>query len=511
MRRNLIVAFIIIVCLTVGFGAVNSQAETLSGSCGTDVGYILDTETCLLTISGTGEMINYSYSASRAPWYSYNADIKSIVIEDGVTSIGRYAFDNCSSLTSVTIPNSVESIGSGSFRGCGALTSVIVPDSVTSIDLGAFADCSNLEEITIPFVGSKRGKSGTYDSVLGYIFGYEASYSSGYTLQYYKSDSYYYYKIPSALKKVTVTDETVVPYGAFYQSGNIKEIMLSGSVASIEEYAFYNCRSLEKIVVPESVTAIGKNAFDACTGLIYALHEGKKADVSIASNNTPLTQVVSYGKGSCGGGATYSFDITAGVLTISGTGAMVNYSSEDTAPWYKSGEYITDIVVENSVTSIGSYAFYDLSYLKNITISKSVIDIEQYAFSGCDKLKYVYYEGSEDEWEKMYISRSGNDSLIYYALMVYDSGKDANEFPDGEGRTPRIGYTTIIFTPIDAVKGDIIAVLATKDGVSKAYVKIYSGSGTVPFEIEDGFNTVKILIWDSCETIQPLMEYAIIE
>lgn len=509
MRKSLIAAFIITVCFAVG--AICVQAETLSGSCGTDVVYALDTETGVLTISGSGDMTNYSYSTSRAPWYSYNTYITSIVIEDGVTGIGRYAFDNCSGLTSVTIPKSVTDIGGGSFRGCIALKSVTVPDGVTSIGEGAFEDCSNLEEITVPFVGSRRNKTATYDSVFGYIFGYEYSYSSGYTLQYYKAESYYYYKIPSGLKKVTVTDETIIPYGAFYQLGNIKSIILSSSVTSIEEYAFYSCRSLEQIVVPKSVTSIGKNAFYACNSLIYALYEGDRADVSIASNNTPLTQVLSYGKGSCGDDVAYSFDIETGTLTISGTGAMDNYSSEETAPWYKSGEYITDVVIENTVASIGSYAFYDLPYLKNTTISKSVVDIEQYAFSWCDKLKYVYYEGNEDEWNKIYISRSGNDNLTYYATIVYDGGKDANEVPDGEGRTPRIGYTTIIFTPEDAVEGDIIAILATKDGVSKAYVKTYSGSGRVSFEIEDGFSSVKILIWDSCESIQPLMEYATIE
>ncbi|MBP3286136.1 MAG: leucine-rich repeat domain-containing protein [Prevotella sp.] len=103
-----------------------------SGSCGTNVTYTYVSSTNTLTIQGSGAMTDYSYS-SDVPWYSYKADIKTVVIKDGVTSIGNFAFSGRSGLTSIEIPNSVTSIGSYAFSGCSGLTSIEIPNSVTSI------------------------------------------------------------------------------------------------------------------------------------------------------------------------------------------------------------------------------------------------------------------------------------------------------------------------------------------------------------------------------------------
>ena len=94
-------------------------------------------------------MENYVLS-SPAPWYNDREKIKRVVIKDGVTSIGDWAFRECSNLTSVTIPNSVTSIRRAAFGGCSGLTSVIIPESVTSIGESAFLGCSSLTSITIP-------------------------------------------------------------------------------------------------------------------------------------------------------------------------------------------------------------------------------------------------------------------------------------------------------------------------------------------------------------------------
>ena len=94
-----------------------------------------------LTISGTGKMKDYgdNYGMSVAPWYVGSSQVKTVIIEDGVTSIGDRAFDGCTKLTRVVIPDSVTSIGYSSFRGCYSLPSVAIPDSVTSIGDSAFA------------------------------------------------------------------------------------------------------------------------------------------------------------------------------------------------------------------------------------------------------------------------------------------------------------------------------------------------------------------------------------
>lgn len=124
-----------------------------SGSCGTNVTYTYVSSTGTLTIQGSGAMTDYS-SYGDVPWYSYRKDIKTVVIKDGVTSIGDHAFFNCSGLTSIEIPNSVTSIGVGAFNGCTGLASVTVElESPLTIGNSTFSNCANAT-LYVPY-GSK--------------------------------------------------------------------------------------------------------------------------------------------------------------------------------------------------------------------------------------------------------------------------------------------------------------------------------------------------------------------
>lgn len=116
-----------------------------------NVTWSLDEATGTLTISGTGNMKDYGYY--DAPWYSKRSNIKSVIIENSVTSIGRDAFYECDSLTSVTIGNGITNIGSNMFSGCNSLTEIVISKSVTEIESNAFSDCSNLT--TVEYCGSE--------------------------------------------------------------------------------------------------------------------------------------------------------------------------------------------------------------------------------------------------------------------------------------------------------------------------------------------------------------------
>ena len=184
---------------------LSANAEE-SGTCGPNLRWHL-TDNGVLTISGKGEMNDYSanYFENRAPWRGY--DIKRIIIGDGVTTIGVYAFAGCSSLTSVTIPNSVTTIGEEAFEGCRALTSVTIPNSVTKIGDSAFEDCSALTSVTIPNSVTKIG-----DRAFEYC---------------------------RALTSVTIPN----------------------SVTKIGDHAFDYCSALISVTIPNSVTTIGEDAF----------------------------------------------------------------------------------------------------------------------------------------------------------------------------------------------------------------------------------------------------------
>ena len=170
--------------------------------------------------------------------YPYNQG--EFVIPNSVTSIGRYAFANCHSLTSITIPNSVTSIGGAAFYNCLSLTSITIPSSVTSIGDYAFSDCGSLTSITIPSSVTSIGNS---------------------------AFSYCY-----ALTSITIPSSvTSIGEWAFYYCTSLTSITIPSGVTSIGDYAFYYCKSLTSITIPNSVTSIGKRAFYYCTSLtIYA-------------------------------------------------------------------------------------------------------------------------------------------------------------------------------------------------------------------------------------------------
>lgn len=171
--------------------------------------YSFDLGTYTLVIYGSGDMADFDNESTKA-WHSYDRIIKTVIIEEGVTSISSFAFQNCTALENVEIADSVTSIDSYAFKDCTALKSIVIPDSVTNISIAAFSGCSSIESMTLPFIGSKIfTESDTYRYPLGYIFGTKEYNGGVATTQIYynasedavESGCYY---IPEKLKSVTV-------------------------------------------------------------------------------------------------------------------------------------------------------------------------------------------------------------------------------------------------------------------------------------------------------------------
>ncbi len=242
---------------------VGSKLPTLdepmtSGSCGKNSTWSFDTDTGILTISGTGD-ISYLYNA---PWHSFKDDIISIKIGSGITSICNDAFSYYSNLTSVTIGNSVTSIGRSAFSGCSKLTSILIPDSVTSIGECAFFACNGLQD------------SNGFIIVKNILFDYNGTGEN--------------ISIPN---NVILIDKW-----AFTNCSNLVSVIIPNGVTTIGWGGFSNCSALKSITIPDSVTSIGYSAFYNCNSLTtvnYCGSESNRANITIdEAGNDPLLNAV---------------------------------------------------------------------------------------------------------------------------------------------------------------------------------------------------------------------------
>ena len=317
--------------------------------------------------------------------YSSYSSVK-VIMPDGVTKIGNYAFNFCSSLTSIVIPNSVTSIGSSAFPYTG-LTSITIPSSVTSIGSVAFAACSKLTSINVNSGNSK------YISIDGILFDKnkttlirypEAKTGTTYTIpNSVTSIRSFAFNGCSKLTSITIPNSvTSIGSSAFYGCSALTSITIPNSVTSIGDLAFNNCSKLTSITIPNSVTSIGDLAFKACS---------KLTSINVNSGNTKYTSIdgilfdknktalISYPEGKTG--TTYT--IPSSVTNIIGS-AFSNTG-------------LTSITIPSSVTSIGISAFANTG-LTSITIPSSVTSIGIYAFSYCKNLTKVTFSNTSGWW-----------------------------------------------------------------------------------------------------------------
>ena len=335
-------------------------------------------ENGVLTISGQGDMPDYDskYNGNTyettAPWSAY---ISKVVIQDGITSIGEYAFYGCKSLTSITIPDGVTSIGAYAFYGCTGLTSIAIPDSVTSIGELALKGCDNITELylsdilawcNIKFGQSWRGSSYPFTmSVTLYLKGTKVTnlvIPEGVT--YIPEDAFC-----GCTNIISVTmPDSLVKIGdfAFAVCTNLLSLSIPDGVTSIEIGAFTGCKSLESIAFPDSLESIGTTAFSSCDKLTKVNIPKSVTDIGEEAfgYNNQLSKITVDSENQY-----YSND-SRGVL----------YDKDKTrlilAPRKLSGSY----TVAESTTVIGTHAFQACVNMNTIVLSERLECIENGAF-----------------------------------------------------------------------------------------------------------------------------------
>lgn len=268
MKKRLISLLLALVACA-GLLGVPAYAADGGNSCGNGVTWSLSSDG-VLTISTDGtpgphDMKNYT-NGSDAPW---GHEIRSLIIEDGVTSIGFSAFRDCNRLTSVVIPNSVATIGAYAFLDCGNLASVTIPDSVTAIGSRAF--------YFTPWYRHLAAEAGDFVIVNNILLEYLGSDTEAVIPDGTTRIGDAAFQLRDNVTSVIIPDSvTSIGQVAFWYCTSLASITIPDSVSIIEAYAFSNCTSLTSATIPNSVTTIGACAFNNCTALTDVYYGGSE-------------------------------------------------------------------------------------------------------------------------------------------------------------------------------------------------------------------------------------------
>ena len=496
-----------------------SAAETASGTCGENLTWTLD-DTGTLTISGTGEMEDNYYS----PWESQKKSIKHVVIENGVTSIGEFAFDDCTGLMSVAMPNSVTSIRTRAFSGCTGLTSVTIPDSVTvlgssafsctglmsvvipnsvtSIEGWTFSDCTGLMSVTIPSSVTSIGDS-TFSGCIGLT---SVTIPNSVT-----SIGEYAFSGCTGLASITIPDSVrKIENKTFSDCTGLISVTIPDSVTDIEFCAFENCTSLANVFIPAGVTTNNVYAFDGCTALteftVAEENASYAADEGVLFNKD-MTRIIRCPEGKSGsytipnsvtavGGGAFS-DCTGltnvlipssvtsiGASAFSDCTGLTNIAIPNSVTNIGGSAFsgctgLTNIAIPSSVTGIKSYIFYDCTSLDSVTIPTSVTAIGYNAFFNCSKLKDVYYKGTDTQWSTIEISE-GNYTLKNATIHFQQSLPQPPAGPGG---------TITVVPAYQAQPGETVTVklnLSANKGISNMRLQLTYPEGFTLEKVQKG-------------------------
>ena len=492
---------------------------TASGWCGSNVRWTL-TSDGTLTISGTGATSDYYSSGNtHAPWYKYEEAIISVVIEEGVTAIGKYVFYDYKSIEQLTLPQGLQSIGDYAFNGCEALTEVTIPSSVKTIGRyvfsgtgikkvtvngmvgrDAFEDIATLEEVVFGDTATTVGY-GAFSNCQALT---KVTFGSGITA----IDQSAFSKCVG-LTEVTLTNSKLktIGLGAFFGCENLTKVALPDSVTTINMGAFKGCTALESINIPASLTNLGEGVFSDCVSLssieipngVTAIYNQafyncySLTEVKLPENLQTIGQEAFYGcfllqdiqipntVTSIGEKAFYdceslsAIDLPEGLKTVSAETFALCFS-------------LMEVKIPENITTIYSKAFNYCNNLVTVTIPESTTRIGANAFAQCLELRHVLYTGTQDQWQEINIA-DGNDPLEKVARHYNAQGDEVTVIVDENGRS---GYCTICNAALDLSTIKIqgcIPMMEYEFTYTGSYIRpqivLYSGAYGVLTEGED--------------------------
>ena len=380
----------------------SSSALDASGSLSDSVTYTFNSETGALTISGTGATDDFNYSGDGTSPFLWSNEIKSVVIEDGVTRLGNNLLRGCSNLTSVTFGSSVKEIGKYAIAYCTAITELTLPDGLTTINdhafnndrkletvyLGkslevaedyAFYDCDKLTEISFPKTITSAPTFAVFTckglQSINVEDGCEACSSKDGVL--YNTDGTTLLKYPCGRtdKTFTVPDEvTVLGPSSIAYNGSLEEIIVGDNVTTLGAYSFRGNANLKSVSWGKNVAEIGRGMF----------YESKKFEsVNVAEGNANFYTL---------GGVLYATDNSLVLFPpMNQTESLVIPKNVTTIlpNAFASCEYLKAVAFEDgtAIESLDDTAFYGAKSIETITLPATVNSIGTRTFEQCVALK----------------------------------------------------------------------------------------------------------------------------
>jgi len=273
------------------------------------------------------------------PWAHVDLPIRFVVIKEGMTSVGAWAFMGYRRLITVSLPSTVTFIGQHAFHDCYRLRSAPLPPNLTTIEEFAFYGCKRLENVTLPPKLSELG-SGAF-SGCAMIRSID---------------------IPPTLNTISAS--------AFEGCGNLTNLTIPDSVTAINEWAFKGCVNLTKVRIPSSVGTLASGAFAKCSSL--TAFEGSSVMYDTEDG------VIFYRRGM--GLVQYPAGKKGNYTIKSNVQSIAEYA-------FSGCDGLTHLVIESEITTIPDHAFEDCANLKSVTYASPPQSIGESAFSGCRSLE----------------------------------------------------------------------------------------------------------------------------
>lgn len=353
---------------------------------------------------------------------AYSKELKTVVIPETVTVIGEYAFYGCPELESAEIKSPIQTVSPYLFAGCDKLKTVVFPDSAEAIAHHAFYSCPSLGAVAVPEKTASIGE---------YAFTKCTSLKSVELKEVSKIGKYAFYCCEALETLDLGTGLQQIDSNAFDGCIALTSVAFPEGTQSIASGAFSGCSKLSTVTFPETLKTLGEKAFNICPeikavtfgndvetigeksigygkrgakneGFTVTGYKDSVAEKYATANEFEFISLGYYTHGSCGETAEWSFDLENGVLTISGTGAVKDYSLGELPEYSRFAGKIKSISIGDGIPELGAYAFYNLS-VNDMVIPATVEKIGEKAIGNyvdgmiADGFKFSGYYNSAAE------------------------------------------------------------------------------------------------------------------